>query len=294
MRHIKDLGTFTIIFWFILATFSLLTGSCTTSNHVSGGNQIADADFEIAAQAVPEGILLTFSNVPSDASYLWIHVYDWFNMEEPINAHGLISSYAGITDTSAEGWVYATRQLEKIKQAGKVIFPFVEAGKKYRISAMVYNQQDYESFRNDENFLPCMAETECVAENGVYFDRNMVRLELDKTNSAVSLLSEPLFSTGVAFDAQKYSYGITILVSETASIGIADHHIPEGLSSNGLTWTFEPQMTAVNLRQFNRESNWLENDRYYPAWAEARINIIYDDITWSVEIAKTPVFTYSL
>ena len=53
-------------------------------------------------------------------------------------------------------------------------------------------------------------------------------------------------------------------------------------------------MTTVNLMQFNNESNWLENDSYYSAWAEARANIIYDDITWSVEIAKTPVFTYSL
>ena len=294
MYHFKGLKSFILILSFILVTFSLLVSSCATSKPVSGRNQIVDTDFELTALAVPEGILLTFDNIPSDASYLWIHVYDWFNMEEPINSHELVSSFAGITDSSVQGWIHATGQLEKVKQTGKVIFPFAEAGKKYRISAMVYNQQEYELLGNGDNFLPCIAETECIAGSGIYFDRNIVKLELDKNNSSVTLSSEPVFSSGVTFDNQKYSYGVTILVSETGSIGVADHHIPDGLSPNGLTWIFEPQMTTVNLRQFNNESNWLDNDSYYPAWAEAGVNIIYDDIAWSVEVAKTPVFTYSL
>ena len=218
MYHFKGLRVFVLLLCISLTVFILLTGSCATSKHVSARKQVDHADFELSAEAVPEGILLSFDNIPSDASYLWIHVYDWFNIDEPMYRHDLISSYAGITDSSVQGWVHSAQQLAKVKQTGKVIFPFAEAGKKYRITAMLYSQRDYESFRNGEDFLPCMAETECIARNGIYFDRDMVRLELDKTNSSVTLSSEPVFSSGVNFDTQKYSYGVTILVSETGSI----------------------------------------------------------------------------
>ena len=242
---------------FVLVALSLPASSCATGKFVSDKNQAPDADFELTAESVPEGLLLTFSNIPSDASYLWIHVYDWFNTEEPVISRNLVSSYAGITDTSVQGWVHATQQLEKVKQTGNVIFPFVQAGQKYRISVMVYNQQDYELLSGGENFRPCMAETECIAENGIYFDRDFVKIELGNDNSSITLTSEPVFSSEVTFAAQKYTYGVTIPVSETGSVGVADHHVPDGLSPDGLTWTFEPQMTR-NLRSDSEMMKWLK------------------------------------
>ena len=274
---------------FLIVGLSVVIFGCATRK-----NQGIDTDFGLAAKAAPEGILLTFSNLPSDISHLWIHVTSQGGNEEPESRHATISSFAGITDTSAMGWVNGTQQLEKVKQTGKVIFPIVQAGQKYRISAFIYNQQERHQGLDDIYFQPRRAETECVAEKGIYFNSDSVKLELDKANSVVTLSREPIFSSDVTFDTQKYSYGVTILVSETRSIGVGDHHIPDGLSPDGLTWTFEPHMTTVNLRQLNSENNWLENDRHYPAWAEARVNIIYDDIAWSVEIAKTPEFIFSL
>ena len=277
MHRYKALRTITSILGFIL-----VISGCVTSK-----NQAANENFGLTAKAVPEGILLSFSNIPADSTHMWIQVITW-NETEQLSNYNVNVAYAGITDSSVDGWVNSTEQLEKVKQSGKVIFPIVLTGKKYHISAMVYNQQEFRQMR--DNFLPRTAETECTAENGIYFNSNYVKLELNKDNSAVTLSSEPVFSSELKFDIQKYTYSVTILVSENESVGVGDHHIPEGLSHDGLTWTFEPHMTAVNLK----EIDWLESGKYYPAWTQVYVNIIYDDILWSVEIAKTPEFMYSL
>jgi hypothetical protein len=285
MHHFRALRTRT---WFAISLilgFAPVTFGCATDDLVSGRNRAADADFRLTAEAAPEGLLLTLSNIPPDTNHLWITVQEWFNTEEPVSSHNIVSSYAGITDASVRGWVHGSRQLEKIKQTGKVIFPIVQAGKKYHISAMAYNEQNYYASLE----YPRMAETECTAGNGIYFNRDSVKLELDNAHSTVTLSSEPVFSSEVTFDTQKYSYGVTVYIPENRAMGVGDHHTPGGLSSDGLTWIFEPYMTA-DLR--NDNGGWLESGNTYSAWAEVKALIIYDDITWSVGIAKTPEFNY--
>jgi len=283
MQNFKALRTISLIFVFVLVTF----GCATSENHVN------TADFGLTAEAAPEGILLTFSNIPSDATHLWISVISWGDTEAPEDHHSVISSFAGITDDYVRGWVHSTRQLDKVKQTGKVIFPVAEAGVKYLLSATVYNEHEMNLFReNNENFWPTTVYAEFVADNGISFNRDDVKLEVNDTHSVVTLTSEPKFSSEVTFDDQKYSFGVTISVDDSRSMGVGDHHFPEGLSSDGLTWEFEPQMT--NDMRSDNDPGWLETGAYYPAWAEAYANIIYDDIKWRVGIAKTPEFKYSL
>jgi len=235
---------------------------------------------------------LTFSNIPPDATRLWIHVSSWGDTEVLGSRHSYASSYASVTDVSVRGEANSTPQLDKVKQTGKVIFPAVRPGINYRFSATVYNEREFHSFmENQENFQPRSAYTDFIADNGIYVNGGNAKLEVNDTYSAVTISSEPIFSSEVIFGDQKYSFGVTISVDNNRSIGVGDHHFPDGLSSDGLTWTFEPQMTE-DLRRDN--SGWLETGSNYPAWAEARVNIIYDDIKWSVEIAKTSEFKYSL
>ena len=280
MNIFKACRAILIIFCVSLAIF----GCATTKNHES------NAGFGITAEAVPEGICISFSNIPPDASHLWVSVQSWGDAEYPQNTHSVVASYAAITNTPALDWVRSSRQLEEVKKTGKIFFPFVEAGQKYRISAIVYNIEDRALSIGDENYIPVMAETECVAKNGIYFDRNSVTLNLENSNSTVTLSSEPVFSSEIIYAPQKYSFGVTIIVAENSSVGVADHHIPEGLSSDGLSWTFEPQMSAANLR----ESDWLEENTEYQAWGGSHANIMYNDILWAVEIAKTPEFIFKL
>jgi hypothetical protein len=282
MQHFKASRTISLLFVFALITF----GCATSKNHA------ATAAFGLTAEAVPEGILLTFSNIPSDATHLWIGVSSLGDTEKPESPHSFIYSFAGITDTSVRGWVHSSRQLDKIKQTGKVIFPIVQTGIKYSISAIVYNELEFYLIREtDRNIHPRTAETELIADNGIYFNRDDVRLEINDAHSVVTISCEPVFSSEVIFDDQKYSFGVHIRVDNNRSIGVGDHHIPDGLSSDGLTWAFEPQMTG-DLRRYN-DNGWLEIGSNYAAWATANVNIIYDDIKWSVEIAKTALFTFT-
>jgi len=274
MQHFKTLRIISLILVFALVTFG-----CAISK-----NNAANADFGINAETVPEGILLTLSNIPSDATHLWISVISWGDTEEQVDHY---SAYANITDTSVQGRANSTQQLEKVRQNGKIIFPILQAGIKYRFTASVFNDREFR-----DNFMHRNAYTDIVADNGIYFNRSDVKFELNDTYSVVTISSEPKFSSDVIFDDQKYSFSVRILV-EDMTIGVADHHYPDGLAPDGLTWAFEPQMTD-DIRIANNDRNWLEIGSYYSAWAEAYTNIIYDDIKWCIEIAKTPEFNYSL
>jgi hypothetical protein len=281
MQQVKAFGLISLI---IMVIFG-----CAGSLPVSGQNQIPNNDFGFTAEAVPEGILLTFYNIPSEAVRLFISTA-YTSAEEAANPYNYVTSFADVRDASILSGAVHTAQLDKVKQSGKVIFPITQPGQNYYISAMVWDKQGNELYRaHDENYFPPSAAAECVAENGIHFNSKALKLELNGGNSVVTLSSEPEFSSDVVFDTQKYSFGVTIDVPGKGAIGVASHHLPEGLSSNGLAWTFEPGMTA-DIK--NDNTGWLESGTSYSAWARVNANIIYDDVTWFVEIAKSREFTY--
>jgi hypothetical protein len=290
MQHFKTLRTRTkfAISSVLGLVFALVTFGCNASS-----DQVSDENIGIKAEAVPEGILLTFCNIPSDTSILSISVLSHYDTAEDIQSwDNKPKSFAMITDTSVVlDYTHASQQLEKVKQTGKVIFPIVQAEQKYIIYADFYSQQERQQIKDGISVLPRSVKAECIIEeNGINFNGDFVRLELDNTNSAITLISEPVFSSEVTFDTLKYSYSVTVSDSENGGISFGDHHIPDGLSHDGLTWKFEPQMT----NEIKQDYKWFESGSNYPAWAEARVNIIYDDITWSVSFVKTPEFTFSL
>jgi hypothetical protein len=276
MQHLKALRTFSLILGFALVTFG-----CATSK-----NQAYGSGFGFTAESVSEGILLTFSNIPSDAIRMTIHV----TATDEIN-HGVSSSMADLRDASFTGGAISSIQLKRVKQSGKVVFPIVQAGKEYTVSAYAYNKKEHElMLRNDENHREVSAHTVIIPENGTFYNQDDVIIKLNNAVSMVNLSSEPVFTSNVTFAAPKYSFGVTIIIPETGSIGVADYHYPGSLSSDGLTWVFEPQMTET----LRNTSSWLENGINYSAWANVSANIIFDDIFWCVEIAKTPEFNYFL
>jgi len=280
VHDFKTLSKIIMISVFILAAFGC-----------SSKNQVIDTDFGFTAESVPEGILLTFRNIPSDAIRMMIHV-NYFEENEITGIYNVYSSFTDIRDSSFTKGANPSIQLERVKQSGKVIFPFVKAGEEYSVMAYVFNQQDHDlMLNNDESYVPIWAETTIIPESGTFFRKEDVKLSLNNDNSYVTLLSEPIFSSEIAFDKQKYSFSVTIIVPKTGSIGVADHHFSDGLSDDGLTWVFEPQMTET-LREYN--NNWLAVGKNYSAWANVFANIIYDDIFWYVEIVKTQEFNYSL
>jgi hypothetical protein len=286
MQQFKVLRKISLILSFVLFALSLFFSGCEL---VSSKNQAVneEEEFGVIAEQVTDGILLTFSNIPSDAVRLFIHVSYWIN-EDYEDSRNIVSSLADIRDVSIESNRSHSIQLDRVKETGKVYVPILQAGQNYRISATVYNKHEHESLMSDIYFWKSAAEAEIIAENGIYFDDADIKLEINNSNTVVSLFSEPIFSSEVIFDILKYSFGITILVPE-GSIGTYSHHIPDGLSSDGLSWTFDPQMT-----EGFKDIEWIKNSESYTAWATAEVNIIHDDILWTIEIASSPIFTYSL
>jgi hypothetical protein len=264
MRPFSTLRKIPLILCFILAAFG-----CTTNKLVSSKNHVSDMNAGLKAKAVPEGICVSFENIPPEAISLFITVNKGLIYSPPASPYDENISFADIRDDS----------LEQVRKTGKVIFPYVQNGEIYRVFA-TFGKEGGQPIEG----IPKWLTTECIAENGIYLDRS-IELNLDNTQTGVTLSSEPEFSSEVVFYDYKYSYNVTIILkhteTEVLSMGGGDH-------ATDLSWVFEPEFTdSLN------EENALESGSY-PAYVTAFCNIIYDNIKWFVEIAKTPVFTYSL
>ena len=256
MHQIRSLRIILLILGFVLVAFG-----CATSK-----SRQPNVDIGLKAETVPEGICLTFDYIPPETARLFIMFQTWGEKELLTSTHDITASHADIRRDT----------LKQIKQTGKVIFPFVKAGNTYRISA---------SFENGEGQvlagIPEWIYAECVADNGIYFNDD-IALRLNETHTGVTLSSEPVFSAEVQFAPQKIGYTVHINKGEGESWGYRD----EALEST-LTWEFEPRITDEL-----QDTDYLESGDY-DAYVTAFCNIMYDNVLWGVELAKSPVFTYS-
>jgi len=258
MQYFKALRTISLI-------LGLLASGCATSKLDTGKNQKTNEEIGLKAEAVSEGICLVFDSVPAETSRLFIMIQNWGENDRLNSTHEIIGSYSDIRGGT----------LEQVKQTGRIIFPFVKAGQNYNISASFENE-------NGQTIVgsPDWIYAKCAANAGIYFNDGL-KLELNKTNTGVTLSSEPEFSTEVQYAPEKYFYAVKLDISDHGSLGYSD-------KGTGLHWDFEPQMTN-DLK----EGEHLQNGNY-SAYVTTYRNINYDNVTWTVEIAKTPEFIYSL
>jgi hypothetical protein len=245
--------------------FALVTFGCTTDK-----NQVLDVNIGLKAEAVTEGICVTFENIPPETTYLFISFSKGLIYSPPDNPHDEIISFAEIKDDS----------LEQVKKTKRIVFPIVQSGEIYRIFVSLLKEE----FQSIEG-LPQYITAECIAKNGIYFDKN-TELKLNDTHTGVTLSSEPEFSSEVIFDTNKNDFSVTLILKQTETEVIA---VNVGyLSTNELIWEFEPELTDTLKKMEYKKMN------SYPAFITAYCKIIYDNIAWNVEIAKTPEFIFSL
>ena len=275
MRYSRGLR---IIPLMLACTFFIF--DCTT-----GKSRVIDTGFSISAEAVPEGILIHFYNIPPDTVYLFVSARSF---DEKEWARSVVFSHAHIADASFESdyELITSRQLERVKQTGRVILPFVQAGKNHEIVITIRNKRDIE---NASPYQDVFAQS--IAGKGIFVDG--FELALNDTNSAVTVISEPVLPSEITFAAQKYNFNVVIMAGRYRLTVADDLIFPDGLSPDGLSWTFQPQMTDI-LHWDDYLDDYLEGISSGPAWVEAFANILHDDIIWSVTVAKTPEFTYSL
>ena len=265
MHHIKCFELIILIICFALVTFGCVTGK----------NQQANTDVSIKTEVSAEGIELIFDYIPPETNRIFIHFSYWGEGEQPNDPHQYLSSYSDIMDTS----------LEQVKQCGKVIFPFVQAGFEYQI-VVSFQNADFEAISG----IPELINTVCIAaDDGIYL-KNDIELELNEDHTCVTLSCEPVFSKEVYHDKENYSY---VAIIYGANIYGADVSLVEKI--NDLSWDFEPQMTngLKNTLQDSEMGKYLVRGTY-AASISVLSNIIYDNIKWEVEIAKSSEFTFTL
>jgi hypothetical protein len=264
MQHLNTLRTRTKFAISLILCFALVTFNCNASE-----DQVSDfSEIEISAVTVPEGIRVTFSNysiIPSEMDYLTVIFTDWYDTREhdlEDNDPLAVINYLNNKRESFTGG----NVLEQVRQTGTITFPFARPGQKYIISAIFYNEESTTKL-----------ETECVADEGIYFNKN-ITLNMNDDQTGFALSGEPEFTSDVQFGKHKIIYGITIHKSDYLD-GLA-------IYTDDLFWNFEPSFS-----EYLTEKGVVNGD--YPAIVQASINIIHDNISWILEIAKTPIFTYS-
>jgi hypothetical protein len=261
MRQFKALRAIAFVAGFMLVAFGCATSNSHQSNTTTG----------LKAEAVPEGIALTFDNIPPEATRLFVQFQNWDEKENPAGTHAITASHSDIRGSS----------LEQVKQTGRVIFPFVKAGQKYHIPAVFQNGNDEDANEDISNWIYA----DCVPYSGIYFAGD-IELALNEACAAAALSREPQFSSELSFYPHKYSYDAAITINESETLGITGN--TDNQSADGLSWIFESDIT-----EGLKETHYLEGGDY-PVYVRAGCNVIYDNLRWDVEIAKSRVFAISL
>lgn len=234
---------------------------CAIAGCGTNNPYIATGEMNIKAETVPEGIRITFSDIPPETVRMFIHISDWGGKKEVTGSTDIVSRFADIRG----------EDLERVKTSGEVICPFVKSGLPYEIAVCYAADNEPESGE--------WAFAECTARSGTYFESGP-ELSLNENLTAVTLSAEPEFTSEVQYDSSKYQYGITIKKDEYWSIGVGGTSAGEAM-----TWQFQPLLTDDVTA-----GGYLESGDY-PAYAVAYCNAVYDDLTWAVEVAKSREFT---
>jgi hypothetical protein len=211
----------------------------------------------LKAENASEGIVLTFDNIPPEATRMFIHIMEIAEGENPVPVF-----------TDIRGAL-----LEQVKEKGKVVCPFVQNGHHYYIGVSV----DTVNNENSQNWV----NVEITANNGIH-KLNEISLELNKAQTGVTLSAEPVFSNNVQYDSQKFRYVVTVKADDNYTIGYGEY------GDNKLTWEFLPKMVE-DIRNDNIQVNGN-----LPAYVTAYCNINYDDLLWVVGVVASKEFMVSL
>jgi len=193
--------------------------------------------------------------------------YDWGEDGEPDwNDMDMSASFNYFHDYFRES--FCENAIEQVRKSGKVTFPFVKKNHKYTINVLFINGNDIVKKLN----------AECVADKGIYLNEN-ISLDLNSAHTGVTLSGSPSFTPDIKSESQKMSYNIVICADD-------NWHAIASEKTDDFSWEFEPRFS-----EYLKENNAVKGN--YPAYVGVNLYITYNKISWVLEIAKSPIFTYS-
>ena len=246
-----------MILIFVLATYACSMDEAQSSNGGIG----------MKAEAVPEGIQLSFDKLSNDINRMFVLFSHNGEMEIVTGTHDIVTTYADLKGSA----------LEDLKAKGSITCPFVRPGKNYYIYVSYEKEGAAYALGLNSNNLTARV----VADNGTYFE-NEVELSLNESLTGITLSAEPEYPAEVKYAPEKYWYSVNVDLGAMGSLGYSCKNV-----SNPFNWNFEPAFSEEL-----KEGNHLQSGEY-PAYISAFSTLIYDSVAWNVEIAKTGVFTFS-
>ena len=255
--------------------FILIVLSCSTNTTQPVNNGIGHT-----IESIPEGILITFNTIPLDTTSMFIRFESRKNNDQNLESSTEGSTLDSYNVFEAYAMIY-DELFEQIKNSQKIICPFIQPGAQYEIFISFFNK-DGES-GGDMNI-----ETEFTADTGIY-PVNEFKLSLNDNNTSVQVSAIPLFSSNVEFPLNKYSFSFN-LTSAQGTFGTSTDMLEENLY-----WEFESSINE-NVKLWKKDALRRGKDisGNHSAWITFSCNLLYDNIQWKVNLAKTQVFTYSL
>ena len=233
--------------------FALTVFGCASNRNISQNDTI-----ELTAKNAPQGVLLSFSHIPPETTRLFVHLTrvteDGFIME-PI--------FADIRGSL----------LNQVKETRTLVCPFVLAGHNYKIGVSVEKDGNHKH--------PSWLFAEVFVENNGIHVLNDLALELNNTQTGVTLSAAPVFSSMVQFSYDKYSYRVTVMLDDNMSISYG------GNAGDALMWDFSSFFTS--LADVDIPSN-VNITGSFPAHVTVFGNLNYENITWYVGIARSDEF----
>jgi len=150
----------------LLTVFVVMFVTCEAANDKT--NPVSD--LKVNAKVSPEGIYLYFDNIPENAQYLSVSLYDITaddNLYTGANFHG--------------------NDLEQIKKMNVLLCPFVKSGHEYEITVTAF-------IETKENIKPINSSAvTAIAGGGIHIINNPILIWNNSDNIA-SLSERPVFS----------------------------------------------------------------------------------------------------
>ena len=205
-------------------------------------------------------------------------IFKYCSQEELANFGEMDYALSAITDTA----------LEQVKKTGKVIFPYVRPEQKYFISVYFYKRDGNDGIVLIDN--PAIR-LECIPYSGIYLQDN-IELILNGTHTNIALSAEPIFSDVIEYapDIPKYYYFYDIKWSESA---LSKVQSIEDWEPFMIGWHGHTDELSIDFSPLYGLKNYIGTGNY-SMYFVTYCNIIYNEVLWTVEIAKSEQFILSL
>jgi len=265
MQHFKALKARTrfaisLILGFFLVTFGCATGD--SSNGFTKDKSDAISDLTVIAKGSSEGIYLYLGNIPQNAQYLSVSLYD-------ITANDNLYTCTG----------FQGNDLEQIKNTNILLCPFVKSGHEYEITVIAYIQ-------TKENLRPINSGTiTAIANGGIHIINNPI-LNWNNSDNIATLSARPVFSDGT-INSQNTELIYDLVFNNKEKGGKVSGSISE-LTNDLIFDNTENFISIVKMIG----NIGLNGD--ITIFADVTLSIEYENIKWKIVFAKTKEIIYSL